>query len=599
MRPRHLLILASLVTSTASARADVAPADALFFFDFREGTTDLAKGGRPMRLNGVKSVKGQPLEFTRADQFAEMDSAAMAALSRRLDGIEALSVGGWFLTRRNGEQVLLRRGLPETGTLGERRFPPNPDWVNFCLGTDPHGFLMGTVHGNGTMPFVHVTLNELRELTWNQIVIAKDAQGFQKFYQNGTLVHTDRDSAWAPKVRPFQETGKGNPESVLVAAPLGGQVGEAWAFARELTAEEIRNDFESKRGRCKPAPPGKPFPLRAMDAHNTAGLRKTLPTKADWPKERERILSAALKVLGPFPKEKVPLDPKVISETDCGSYVRRKVTIAVQPDDRMPFYLLVPKKREGKVPAIICFYGTTSGAGKETTVGLSGGKPGTPPEKNRGFAVDFAEAGFVVLAADYLRDGERVHPGDRPYDTARFYKQFPDWSVHGKDVWDTMRAIDYLRTLEFVDGVRIGMVGHSYGGHSTIFTAAVEPRIKVAVANGPVSAFREHGGHWAVPKGAGNSQSMPALREYLLDPDKRLPLTFYEFTALIAPRPLLVGQAVGERRPTEEENHAAVRQVYEALGEGKKVRYHWYPGDHDFPPAARRAAVEWFRTWLR
>ena len=35
------------------------------------------------------------------------------------------------------------------------------------------------------------------------------------------------------------------------------------------------------------------------------------------------------------------------------------------------------------------------------------------------------------------------------------------------------------------------------------FTAAIEPRIKVAVANGPVSDFRHHGSHWAVPKGGG------------------------------------------------------------------------------------------------
>ena len=28
------------------------------------------------------------------------------------------------------------------------------------------------------------------------------------------------------------------------------------------------------------------------------------------------------------------------------------------------------------------------------------------------------------------------------------------------------------------------------------------------------------------------------------------------------------------------------------------MKYVWYPGDHDFPPAARQAAVDWFRRWL-
>jgi dienelactone hydrolase len=367
---------------------------------------------------------------------------------------------------------------------------------------------------------------------------------------------------------------------------------------RELTEAEVRGDFESKNDKYHPALPAEPVNLREMDAYSRAGLWKDPPTLANWPKQRERILAGVGKVFGPMPREKVSLDPKVLSEQDCGRYVRRKVSIQVQPADRMPAYLLVPKNRNRKVPAVVCFYGTTIGAGKETTVGLSGGKPGTPPEKNRDYAVWMAEAGFVAFAGDYLRDGERLPLSARPYDTTDFYRRFPDWSVHGKDAWDTMRAIDYLQSLDFVDPDRIGMVGHSYGGHSTLFTTALEPRIKAAVANGPVSDFLHHGMHWAVPKGAGNSQSLPAMRPYVLDPTLPPPVTFYKFTALIAPRPLLVGQAVGERRPMEEENHAAVRQVYEALGSPGKVKYVWYPGDHDFPPAMRQAAVEWFRRHL-
>jgi pimeloyl-ACP methyl ester carboxylesterase len=336
-----------------------------------------------------------------------------------------------------------------------------------------------------------------------------------------------------------------------------------------------------------------------MNAH-PAGLWKTSPTADNWPADRRRIEQAALKIFGPFPHKKPLLDIKTHGEDeDRGSYIRRKVSFQVQPGDRMPCWLLVPKERTGRVPAIICFYGTTSGAGKDVTVGLSGRAPGTQPVRNLAFAIDMAEAGFVALAPDYLRDGERMKPGRRAYDTTDFYNEFPDWSIHGKDAWDTMRAIDYLETLDFVDPEKIGMIGHSYGGHSTIFTAALEPRIKVAVANGPVSDFLHHGLHWAVPKGAGASQSLPALRPYVLDHMLPLPITFYEFTSLIAPRPLMVGQAAGEHRPREEENHAAVREVYAALGHPDRVRYHWYAGDHDFPPPARKAAVEWFHRWFR
>ena len=527
-------------------------------------------------LNGARRVDGT-LEFNTATQYAELE------FSRQLDGAKAASIGGWFFPRRNGEQYFMFRGVPEIGPLGDRFFRPTNTWVNFVLGTDQRGFLMGTINGNGSMPFVHVTVNEVAFDEWNQLALTKDTNGFQRFYMNGALVHTDTNAISAGKVWPFNDTAPGEP--LRLAMPLGGRIGEVWVCSREITAEEIRHNFEGMKGTYK-ALPGKPVRLREMNAH-------PLTTQ---PRTREQIMAGAKQILGAFPTNKVTLEPKIISEDDCGGYLRRKVSIQVQPNDRMPAWVLIPKNMKGRVPAIICFYGTTSGAGKDTTVGVSGRAPGTPPHPNLSFAIDMVQAGFVAFAADYLRDGERIKPARRPYDTTDFYNEFPDWSIHGKDIWDTSHAIDYLQTLDFVDPERIGMVGHSYGGHSTIFTTAMEPRIKAAVANGPVSDFLHHGMHWAVPKGAGNSQSMPALRPYVLDHTLPLPVTFYEFTSLIAPRPLLVGQAAGERRPNEEENYAEVRRAYGANVD--HVRYHWYAGDHDFPPEAREAAVQWFRKWL-
>ena len=584
-RMRSCLVGIVLGAATLS-RAEIKPSDAALFLDFESHPEDVRL------FHGAKQIQGKhgALEFTTAMQYAEVSA------SLPLHGIKAMTVGGWFFPRRSGEQYFFFRGMPEIGPQGERRFQPNERWVNFVLGTDQHGFLLGTINGNGIMPFPHVTVNEIGIDAWHQLAVVKDENGFQKFYQNGTLIHTDKNSISGGKVWPFREIAAGEP--VRLAMPMGGLIGEAWIFPRELSAEEIQQDFWAKKNRYPPSLPAEPVLLREMNTHPATTLWKEKIDQESWPKVRERIRAGVMKVLGPFPKEKVPLDPKVISEEDCGGYLRRKVSLQVQPRDRMPAYLLIPKNLKGRVPAIICFYGTTSGAGKETTVGLSGRKQGTPPQRNNAFAIDMVEAGFVAFAADYLRDGERVRPGRTPYDTTDFYEQNPNWSIHGKDIWDNMRAIDYLETLEFVDPDRIGMTGHSYGGHSTIFAAALEPRIKVAMANGPVSDFRHHGLHWAVPKGARNSQSLPAMRPYVLDHTLPIPVTFFEFTSLIAPRPLLVGQAVGERRPMEEENYAAVGKVYHALGHADHVRYHWYAGDHDFPPEARKAAVEWFQRWL-
>ena len=578
--------IVALFVASLPVRAELNRTDAVLYLDFEDQS--------PFRLEHGAKIRegryGKAIEFTTPLQYAEIE------FTKQLDGIRSMSLGGWFFPYRSGEQNFLFRGLPRIEERGNRMFPRETDWVNFVLGTDQHGFLLGAINGNGTMPFPHVTINEVQFDAWNQLIVTKTAEGTHKFYLNGTLVHTDENATSGRKPWAFRDTAAGEP--LRLAMPLGGLIGEMWIFSRELSADEIRTDFLSKKDRYNPAHGGLALKLREMNMHPAADLRTKDVTKTNWPESRARIEKAALEILGAFPTNKVPLAPHLISETDCGRYLRRKVSIQVQPGDRMPAYLLVPKSIQGRVPAIICFYGTTSGAGKETTVGLSGRAPGTPPDRNASFAIDMVEAGFVAFAADYLRDGERIKAGRRPYDTTDFYKEFPDWSIHGKDIWDNQRAVDYLQSLDFVDPEKIGMTGYSYGGHSTIFTAAFEPRIKVAVANGPVSDFLHHGMHWAVPKGGGNSQSMPNLRPYVIDHTLPLPLTFYEFTALIAPRPLLVGQAVGERRPMEEENYAGVSHVYRALGASEKVRYHWYAGDHDYPPEAREAAVEWFKRWF-
>jgi hypothetical protein len=561
------------------------------------------------------------------DFVGSLQHATVPLPTAMLGKVDSLTISIWVFPRRWGEQHFISRGTVTIGKNGERFFRPEKDYVALLVGTDHNGFLMATINGNGSMPFPFVTLNELPINCWSHVVVSKDSRGHHRFYLNGVLVCSDEFSAYAPVDWRFGETLE-NPPPLRLHMPMGGMMGEVTIEAGAADPKAVRRTFEDQRRTHHPTIAAAPVAFRDVTPrpnphlwNRSSALESAVPRLAAdrWGERRARIVQNLPKVIGTAPKdvlayyekrEAADLDAKIISQEDCGTYTRKKITLRVQPDDLMYAWLLVPKKPLAeRAPAVICIYGTTSGAGKDTTAGLSGPTPGTPPAKNRNFALDLVEAGFVVLAPDFLRDGERIAPGDRPYDTTRFYKQFPDWSIHGKDAYDTSRAVDYLQSLPNVDPAKIAMVGHSYGGHSTIFATALEPRIAAACASGPVSDFLHHGLHWAVPKGGGNSQSMPHLRPYLLnfhegkadssDFLQPVPVTFYEFTSLIAPRPLLVFQAVGERRPFEEENAAAVREAYDALGAAEKVRYLWHPGDHDFPPAARKLAVEWFKQAFR
>jgi hypothetical protein len=49
--------------------------------------------------------------------------------------------------------------------------------------------------------------------------------------------------------------------------------------------------------------------------------------------------------------------------------------------------------------------------------------------------------------------GERVFQGKQKFDTLPFYEKYPNWSMVGKDIQDSMSAIDVLCTLDVVDQV--------------------------------------------------------------------------------------------------------------------------------------------------
>ena len=233
MSPRSLLFgvslaLVSFTKDSAAEPSEALPRDVALRLDFRMDQTDLRLA------HGVRRIAdsfGGVLEFTNALQYAELTFA------RKLDAIEAATIGGWFYPRRAGEGAWMFRGVPEIAPLGERRFVPAKDWVNFMLGTDQRGFFMACLNGNGEMPFPLVTLEEPRINAWHQLVLVKDAEGGQKFYHNGTLVHSDADSCWAGKVWPFHDTADGEP--LRLAMPQGGFIGEVWVAKRALAAAEI------------------------------------------------------------------------------------------------------------------------------------------------------------------------------------------------------------------------------------------------------------------------------------------------------------------------------------------------------------------------
>ncbi|MES2692012.1 MAG: alpha/beta hydrolase, partial [Verrucomicrobiota bacterium] len=74
-----------------------------------------------------------------------------------------------------------------------------------------------------------------------------------------------------------------------------------------------------------------------------SGRPAEVKTTADWAKRRAETLAGMREIMGPLPgaEKRVPLDVKIESETDCGTYVRREITYLAEPGARVPAFLLL------------------------------------------------------------------------------------------------------------------------------------------------------------------------------------------------------------------------------------------------------------------
>lgn len=326
-----------------------------------------------------------------------------------------------------------------------------------------------------------------------------------------------------------------------------------------------------------------------------AGDRRPVRTIAQWERRRAAVLRNFQRVAGPLPdaSRKVPLHVQVISEERSEKFVRRKITFASEQGDRVPAYLLLPlqaasaggdtngKSRDRRRPAVLCLHQTTR-IGKGSPAGLG-------DSKNLHYAAELAARGYVTLAPDYPNFGE--HP------FATYERGYESGTM--KAIWDNIRAVDLLQSLEEVDPERIGCIGHSLGGHNTLFTATFEPRIKAVVTNCGFNAFHHY--YEGDLTGWTSETYMPKIRtEYGKDPD-RVPFDFYEIVAALAPRPCLVIAPLGDANFEV----TGVKKVIRAAGEvyalyDARERLHAEHPDcaHDFPPEMREVAYGWFDRWL-
>ena len=208
-----------------------------------------------------------------------------------------------------------------------------------------------------------------------------------------------------------------------------------------------------------------PDKLRLLCWRDRRGLEHPIERPADWIKRRADILDSMQQVMGPLPPDRSQIPPavEVLEETRLGRCVRRKIIFTVEPGNRVPAYLFIPDARGHRLPAVLCLHQTTPG-GKDEPAGLGG-------STNLHYALELAERGYVTLAPDYPNFGE--------YRRDAYGAGYASATMQG--VVNHRRAVDLLVSMPEVDPGRIGVVGHSLGGHNALFLAAFDTRVRAVL----------------------------------------------------------------------------------------------------------------------
>lgn len=304
-------------------------------------------------------------------------------------------------------------------------------------------------------------------------------------------------------------------------------------------------------------------------------------------RHRKTILRSMEEAMGKLPsRSKIKAsDINIVDSVKEESYTRYNILFTVAQNEILPLYLYVPhySAAGGKLPAMLVLH-ETDNSGRKAVDGQAN-KP------NRAHARELAERGYVVIAPDFPSFGETA---DYNFETDRYD------SGTMKGIFNHMRCIDLLQSKSYVDPERIGVIGHSLGGHNSIFVAAFDSRIKVAVSSCGWTQFEYYNIGEAAEKRYGGrlgpwaqTRYMPFMKSKFDLDGNRIPFNFDKAIAAIAPRAFFSVSPVRDSNfdyKGVEAGIALVKPVYESLGAADKLQVRYPDAEHDFPVESRKEA---------
>lgn len=254
--------------------------------------------------------------------------------------------------------------------------------------------------------------------------------------------------------------------SVLPSRPLGPQITPYLQYQTELAWHQ-----DEQR-------------LKVWD-----GIR----TEADLVRLQNELRTKLLAMLGGLPSARTPLHPQITGRIAMDGFHIEKLIFESLPGVYVTALLYVPddsNKDQGGVQK-----------NRHPAVLVPAGHAENGKAHYQSLCQRLVQRGYVVISWDPVGQGERSQFWDTKSGKSRYNRICAEHAVMGNlaylagtnlarwEIWDGLRAFDYLLTRPEVDPDRINITGTSGGGFQAIHIAALEPRIKVAAPSCYITAL--------------------------------------------------------------------------------------------------------------
>ena len=292
---------------------------------------------------------------------------------------------------------------------------------------------------------------------------------------------------------------------------------------------------------------------------------------------QDELRGKVLALIGGLPGEKTPLNARITGTTAGEGYRIDKLLFESLPGVHVAALVYVPDGPPARRPAVLLACG-------HSPIGKA-----HPPYQE--IAARLARRGYVVLCWDPVGQGERSQFWDRARGRSRYNLVCGEHAVLGNfatiagtsllryEVWDGIRAVDYLLSRDDVDGKRLAITGTSGGGLQSTWIGALDTRIGAILPSCfPTSLPMRMANRIFADPDSDPEQDPPGLVSEGIDHAGLLLLAY--------PRPLHVSAAVLDFVPIEG-TRKAMREVagfYGRFGHADRVALSEGYHEHQYSP---------------